>query len=72
MNINEFKAQAKLETLEFYKSAKGTEYCPTDIGTVFKAKDYNPKSKVKTVLPGFDNQGRKVWNLSNKVSTSKE
>lgn len=65
MNLTEFKQQAGVDTLQFYKGAKGSLYCPTNIGTLFIAKDYNAKSKTQTVIPGFDDHGKRVYRLCN-------
>jgi hypothetical protein len=65
MNLQEFKTDAGVNTLQFYKGAKGSLYCPTTIGLLFVAKDYNPKSKVQTVIPGFDENGNQIYRLTN-------
>jgi hypothetical protein len=65
MTLNEFKTQAGVDTLQFYKGANNTLYCPTSIGTLFLAKDYKKSSKVQTVMAGFDDKGRKVYRLCN-------
>lgn len=65
MTLQEFKTKANVEKLEFYSGANGTKYCPTSIGTVFTAKDYNPKGKIQNVLPSFDTNGRQIWRITN-------
>lgn len=68
MTLQEFKSAAGVDTLQFYKGAKGTLYCPTGVGTLFIGKDYNAKSKVQTVIPGIDHEsGNPVFRLTNQA-----
>ena len=66
MEYNEFLAFAGITELLWWTSAKGHDYAPTTKGTVFETKGYNPKGKIKYLIPGTDdNTGRPIWRLTN-------
>ncbi len=72
MNLKQFKQEAGVETLQFRPTFnnKDVERCITPIGTVFKGKDFNPKSKVVDVEMRFDNDGNQVYWLTNTAVSS--
>lgn len=65
MEFKAFLLKAGIEGLPWFTSQNGHEFAPTPMGTVFKTKGYNPKGKVKYLIPGTDDNGRNIWRITN-------